>query len=237
LDVPLHTQGMTSDGHCQASTFITKSDHPSQSSDHYTPSDALLEYDDSEPFEDPGNPPLDPDETAFMDLFIESESSQDIGNMVCDCLLPAAHLTNDLGYTSRNFHIYGSTAAAEILTLRITQFETLGLDAAADAGHLFETNDDVFTLAGLDDDWESINPQPNPTQRRENAPPDDYDLRCMALDLGASSTGFHRHASTRWDVPRFFYDLGTAASDQPVLDLDSDDEEMREEAVLDFLEA
>jgi len=228
---------MTSEGRCQGSTFITKSDHPSQSSDHYTPSsDALLEYDDSGPFEDPDNPPLDPDETAFMDLFIESEPSQDIGNMVCDCLLPAAHLTNDLGYTSCNFHIYGSTAAAEILTFRIIQFKTLGLEATADTGHLIKANDDVFTLAGLDDDWESIDPQPNPTQRRENPPPDDYDLHCMALDLDASSAGLPWHVSTRSDVSRF-YDIGTDALDQSVLDLDSDDEEMgEEEAILDFLE-
>lgn len=75
----------------QTSTFITKSDDPLCNSDHSAPSsDMLLEYDED-------GSPLDLGETGFMDLFTESESSQDAGNLVCGCLLPAAHLTHDLG--------------------------------------------------------------------------------------------------------------------------------------------
>lgn len=94
---------MTSYGHFQDSTFGTKSDNSLCSSDHCTPqSDTLLEYDGSVPFEGPDDPPPDSDEPPFMDLFTESESSKDTENTVCDCLLPIAHLTNDLGFISCN---------------------------------------------------------------------------------------------------------------------------------------
>jgi len=67
-------------------------------------SDTLVEYGDSTPFEDPNEQPLDLFETAFMDLFTESEPSQGTGNVVRNCLLPAARLINDLGHTSCKFH-------------------------------------------------------------------------------------------------------------------------------------
>lgn len=99
---------MTPDGHCQAHTFITKSDDPLYSSDHHTlSSDTLLEYDDSMLHGAPDNLSLDSDEIAFMDLFTKSESSQDTGNMVRGYLLPSAHLTDDVGHSSCNFRVYG----------------------------------------------------------------------------------------------------------------------------------
>lgn len=101
------------DWHYQGSAFITKSDDALYSPDNYIPSsDTLLEYDNSEPFEDLDDAPLDSDEASFMDLFTESESSQDTGNTVCDYLLPAAYLTNDLGCTC-NFRIYDSAVVAD----------------------------------------------------------------------------------------------------------------------------
>ena len=112
------------------------------------------------------------------------------------------------------------------------QFETFGLKETADTGHLFEADTDLFNLAGLDDDWETIDLQPNPTRSWEHTF-FDGDLDCMALDLDGSSTGFTWHASTPSDVPRI-HDLGAAPLDQTVLDLDSDFEEASEEAVLDF---
>jgi len=102
-------------------------------------------------------------------------------------------------------------------------FETFGLREAADTGHLFGADTDLFTLAGLDDDWKMIDLQPN----------FDDDLGCMALDLDGSPTGFPWHTSTPSDGPRI-HDLGAAPLDQTVLELDSDVEETGEEAVLDF---
>ncbi|KAF9651367.1 hypothetical protein BDM02DRAFT_3184620 [Thelephora ganbajun] len=182
----------------KASTFINKSDDPLHNSDHYEPSsDVLLEYDGSEPFEDLGDPPLDSDENAFMDLFTESESPQDTRNR------------------------------------DIPPFETLGSQETADTGGLSEADADASTLAGLDDHWDSTDLEPNSTQRRELSFLDDDNLGYMTLDLDASSTGFPWHASTRSDISRF-YGLDTATLDQPVLDLDSDDEMYEEEAVLNF---
>lgn len=207
---------MTSDGHRQASTFITKSDDTLCSSDHDIPSsDTLLEYDESTPFEDPGDPPLGSDGIVFTNLFTEPEFPQDTINMVCDCLLLITRLIDNPGYTPCNFHTYDQAAAAEILIFQTTQFETLVPEEAADAGHLYA---DVFTLAGLDGDWESDDLQSNPTQRRKHSLLDDHDLGCMALDLDAPASPWFR-------------DLVTL--DHPMLDLDSDDE-MGEGAVLDF---
>ena len=195
--------------------------------------DTLLDYEDSAPFEDPNGQHLASGETAFTDLLTESESFHDTGNMVCDRLLPAARLIDDLGHTSCNFYAHGQAAAAEILILQITQFETLGPEEPAGTCRPFEANTDLFTLAGLDDDWESTGLQPNPTQR-EDSILDDDDLSCVALDLGDPLTGFPWNASACSDTPRF-YDVCTAAVDQPVLNLDSDDEDMgEEEVVLDF---
>ena len=224
---------MISDGHCQASTFITKSDDPLYSSDHHMlSSDTLLEYDDSTQFEGPNDQPQDSGETAFIDLLTESEPSRDTGNMVCDRLPPAARLINDPGHTSCNFYAHSQAAAAEILILQITQFETLDPEEPAGTCHLFEVNTDLFALAGLDDDWEPIGPQQNSIQSDGSALDDD--LGCVALDLGDPSTGFPWHASPCSDAPGF-YDVCTATMDQPVLNLDSDDEDMdEEEVVLDF---
>lgn len=121
-----------------------------------------------------------------------------------------------------------------MLIFQTIQLEPLCPEETSDTGHLFEANADVFTLAGLDDDWESIEVQPKFTQRREHSFLDDDGpgLDCVTLNLDAPSIGFSWHTSTRSDVSRFC-DLGAAALDQPVLDLDSDDE-MGEEAVLDF---
>lgn len=96
---------MTSDEHSQAPAPSTKPDNPLYSSaDHCTPSsDTLLEYGDSATFEGLDNQSLDSEEPSFTDLFTESEFSQDTENVVCDCHLLAAHLTNDLGYTSCDF--------------------------------------------------------------------------------------------------------------------------------------
>jgi len=224
---------MASDGRRQASTFITESDDPLCSSDHHMlPSDTLLEYDDSTPSEDPNNQPLDLGEISFMDLFTEPEPSQDTGDMVCDRFLHATRLINDPGHTSCNFHAHDQAAAAEILILQIIQFGAIGPEDSAGTGHL-ETNADLFTLAGLDDDWEPIDLQPNSTQREDSVL--DYDaLGCVALDLGDPSTEFPWHTSTCSDIPRLD-DICAATMDQPVLSLDSDDEDMGEvEVVLDF---
>jgi len=224
---------MISDGHLQASTFITESDDPLCSSDrHMPPSDTLLEHDDSTPSEDPNDQPLDLGGISFMDLFTEPEPSQDTGNMVCDRPLPATHLIDDLGHSSCNFHAHDPAAAAEIPILQIIQFGALGPEDSASTGYHFEANTDLFTLAGLEDDWESIGLQPNSTQR-EDSDLDCGALGCVALDLGDPSTGFPWHASTCSDIS-LFYDICTATMDQPVLSLDSDDEDMGEEVVLDF---
>lgn len=98
----------------------------------------------------------------------------------------------------------------------------------ADVCLLFEGDTDDFTLAGLDDDWESIDLQPSLTVGPEHCFLDE--LGYMSLDLDASSAGFFHHAG---DFSRH-HDLG-AALDQPVLDLDSEADEMGgEEMVLDF---
>lgn len=76
-----------------------------KSEDYVTPSGALLEYEDPSPFVDPSDPPLDLDEPAFMDLFTETESFRDTENMVCDYLLPTAHLTNGIGYSYCDFRV------------------------------------------------------------------------------------------------------------------------------------
>ena len=73
----------------QTSTFITKSDDPLCNSDHSALSpDTLLKYGDSELCEDEDDSPLDSSGTVFVDLFTESESSQDTENLVCGCFLP-----------------------------------------------------------------------------------------------------------------------------------------------------
>lgn len=102
----------------QASAFIAKSDVSLHSSDRFALStDALLGCGDPEPFEGPNNSPLDSDETAFTDLFTETEFSQDTVNVVCGCLIPAAHLTRNLGCVPCNSHTYGPPPAADILML------------------------------------------------------------------------------------------------------------------------
>jgi hypothetical protein len=98
----------------QASTFIAKSDASLCDSDHFAlASDALPEHDGSDTFEGLDGLPLDADEAAFVDLFTESESSQDTENMVCGCPIAAPHLTRNLGCVACNFHIYGSSAAPD----------------------------------------------------------------------------------------------------------------------------
>lgn len=88
-------------------------------------------------------------------------------------------------------------------------------------------------MAGLDDDWESVDLQPGPTQQWKRSLLDDDDIGSVTLGLDAPSAVFLWHASARSDVSRFD-DIDAASLDQPVLDLDSDDEEMGEETVLDF---
>lgn len=224
-----------SDRDFQPSAFSTKSEDPLCNSDHYTPSsDTLLKYEDLAPLADLNDPPLDLGEPAFMDLFTESEPSQERENVVCDCLLPAAHLTSSLGYTYCNFHVYDQAAIAEILTPWMLQFETSGSEEITDPGHLFSTDNDTFTLAGLDDDWETIGLQLSPTQRRSYPPLDDDDLGYMALDRDASLTIFPWHTSICSDFS-CFCDLGSTTLNQRALDLDSEDEDIaEEEAVLDF---
>jgi hypothetical protein len=93
-------------GAYQASAFITNSDVSLHDPDHSVlASDTLLERGDSKPFEGADHSPLDSVETTFVDLFTESESTQDTANMVCECLEFAAHLTRNLGYVTCNFHI------------------------------------------------------------------------------------------------------------------------------------
>jgi len=103
-----------------------------------------------------------------------------------------------------------------------------------DVCFLFEGDTGVFTLAGLDDDWESIDLRASPVVGREHYFPDSNGLDCMPLDLDASSTGFLHHSSDCSDFSRY-RDLGTAL-DQPVLDLNSDDDDEMdgEEVVLVF---
>lgn len=181
---------------------------------------------------DLSDPPLDSDEPAFTDLFTEFECSQDAENMVCDHLLPATHLTNDQGYVYCDFHAYDQAATAGILMISMPQVETSDPEEITDAGHLFRANNDAFTLIGLDEDWETIGPQPSPTQKRDCSFLDD--LGCMDLDLDALSTGFPWHAGTRPDV-LCYRDLSSTALDQSVLEMDSDSEEIaEEEVVLDF---
>lgn len=108
-----------------------------------------------------------------------------------------------------------------------------GPKETADTDCLFEAGDDALTLAGLDDDWETIGLRSNLTQERSDSSLDN-DLGYMALDLDASPTVFPWHASARSDAP-CFHDLSSPALDQVMLDLDSDNEETAEgETVLDF---
>lgn len=104
LLLPCMADGPLTDIH-QASTLINRPDASPHNSDLFAlPSDTLLEHGDSEPFEGLNGSPLDSDETAFMDLFTESESSQDTAKMVRECLIPTAHLTRNLGCVACNFH-------------------------------------------------------------------------------------------------------------------------------------
>lgn len=87
--------------------LITKSDMALHNSDHSAlSSDMLLECGAPETLEGLEDSLLDSDETAFMDLFTESESSQDTENAVRGCLLPTTHLIHNLGYVACNFHIW-----------------------------------------------------------------------------------------------------------------------------------
>lgn len=102
----------------QTSAFITRSDADVSlhNSDHFAPSsDMVLEHGDSEPFEGPDDPPLDSDESTFMDLFTESESSLDTANTVCKCLIPASHLIRDLGCSTCYLHICFSCSSQNAL--------------------------------------------------------------------------------------------------------------------------
>lgn len=86
----------------QTSTFITKSDDRLHSSDNFVLSSDVPEYNDPKSLEGLDGLPLGFDETAFVDLFTESKSSQDIGNIVCNCLLPVTRLTHNLGRVACN---------------------------------------------------------------------------------------------------------------------------------------
>jgi hypothetical protein len=103
----------------------------------------------------------------------------------------------------------------------------------ADVRFFFEGDADVFTLPGLDDDQESIGLRASPTLGREHFFLDRLDS--MPLGQDASSNGFLCHTSGLLDFPRY-RDLG-AALDQPVLNLDSEDDSVEnggEEMILDF---
>lgn len=99
---------------------------------------------------------------------------------------------------------------------------------------VFKGDTDVFTLAGFDDDWDSIDLRSSLIVGQEDCFPGDDELDCMSLDLDASSTGIPYHTSDLSDFS-WHHHLG-AALDHPVFDLDSDDDcDMgREEIVLDF---
>lgn len=71
-----------------------------------TSSDTLLEYEAPAPSVGPSDPPPDPDESAFMDLFTKSGSFKDTEDVVCDYLLPAADLTNGLGHAHCDFRAF-----------------------------------------------------------------------------------------------------------------------------------
>jgi hypothetical protein len=199
----------------QASMLITNS--ALHNSGHLSLfSDTLPEYSGAGPFEGPDYSPLDPCETDFMDLFTESEFSPYTGNAVRSCCQPITHLTNNSGHTSSNFRIH-STSAAGVLIAWTTQF---GPEETADT-YLFEEDAGGFTLAGLDDDLESVDPQLSPTEGRERP----------LFDVPAELPW---HASAYSDISRFC-DLDDALDDQPMLDLGSDeDEEMGGEMILDF---
>lgn len=114
------------------------------------------------------------------------------------------------------------------------QLEIPGPKGTIDTGCLFGAGDDALASVGLDGDWEMIGPQISLAQKRDGSSLDDHDPGYMVLDLDASSTEFPWHASPRSDAP-CFYNLGSAALDQFMLDLDSDDEETAEgETILDF---
>jgi hypothetical protein len=211
----------------QASMLITNSNRPLHNSDHLALlSDTLPEYSGAGSFEGPDCSPLDPGETDFMDLFTESESSPYTGNAVRSCRQPVTHLTRNPGHTSSNFRIY-STPAAGVLMPRTTQS---GSEEMADT-YLFEEDASGFTLAGLDDDWESVDLQLSPTERREHSLLDGIFL---SLGLPAPPAELPRHASACPDVSRFC-DLDAALDDQSILDLGSDeDDETGREIILDF---
>lgn len=116
----------------------------------------------------------------------------------------------------------------------MAQLETPRSREMTDVCFLFGGDAGVFTLAGLDDDWESIDLRASPVVGREHSFPDRNGLDCMPLDLDASSTGFLHPSSDCSEFSRY-RDLGTAL-DQPVLDLNSnDDDEIGEgEVVLVF---
>jgi hypothetical protein len=162
-----------------------------------------------------------------MDLFTESESSQDAENMVCEHLLPTTHLTNDQGYTPV-ISTYIQAATTEILILWMSQVETLRSPKKQLTLATFSrANNDAFTLVGLDDDWETIGLQPNPPR----------DETVLSLTTMISAVWILIWMLLRLDFPgtryllgcSLFYDLGSATLDQPVLDLDSDNEEIAEE--------
>lgn len=82
LPVPLCQSGPLTEIY-QTSASIAKSDDSLRGSDHFVlPTNPLPEYEIFKPFELLDDLPLSSDDTAFTDLFTESESSQDSGNMV-----------------------------------------------------------------------------------------------------------------------------------------------------------
>jgi hypothetical protein len=117
----------------------------------------------------------------------------------------------------------------------VTQLETLHPEEMSYSRNLGDA--DVYTLAGLDDDRDSIDLQPSPIHGSEYSSLDGGDPGCRALGLDVSSTRLFCHTSALPDVSRFYDTCATL--DQPVLlDLDSDDDEgmEKEEAVLNFQE-
>ena len=115
----------------------------------------------------------------------------------------------------------------------MAQLETLHPKETADDCILFEGDVDVFTLAGLDDDWESISPKASPTAGQGHPILDNDEPCSVSLCLDAPLTDFLYHGNDRSDFSQ--YHGHDAVLDQPMLDLDSDDDEIdREEIVLDF---
>lgn len=116
----------------------------------------------------------------------------------------------------------------------MTQLEMPNSKGTADDRSLFKGDADVvFTLAGLDDDWESIELRPSPTVGQGHAFLDIDELCFVPLCLDAPLTDFLHHANDRSDFS-WYHNLG-AGLDQAVLDLDSDYDEMDKGGmVLDF---